>query len=88
MNDKTQSPAAPVCKHCGNDGADNGLFLAVDLRWRPDLSAWELVERDDSGGVMLDCLECDEQTECERGSIVPYGLMIQPPLTRIEGEKS
>jgi hypothetical protein len=74
---------SPVqCEHCGNDGSRAELYLSIDAAWKPDGAgggAWELQARDDDGGTALDCLECDGQTECDRESLFPYGLMIQPP---------
>lgn len=52
----------PVCAACGNDGTKGALYVTVDARWMPELGVWRLVERDDSGGRVLDCLACDHQT--------------------------
>lgn len=70
---------APVCAGCGNDGTRASLYLTIDAKWRPDLGAWELEQRLDSGGQELDCLECDHRTpeDEEHETGFPYGYCVR-----------
>lgn len=63
------------CGHCGNDGTESSLFLTIDAKWNGEV--WELEEREDDGGMSLDCLACDERTDAssdEMPGIFPYGM--------------
>lgn len=73
------APAAPCCEHCGNDGTEEALYIAVDCRWRPEHGAWELEQREDGNGSAVDCLACDKLTEDEEGRLFPYGMHLRPP---------
>lgn len=72
----------PECGSCGNDGTESSLFLTIDAKWHPETKTWELEEREDDGGMELDCLACDERTPVCEGAgdvpepIFPYGFMV------------
>jgi hypothetical protein len=63
------------CEECGNDGTRSSLFLTIDAKYRD--GEWELEEREDDGGMELDCLECDHRTNFSTGDgevPFPYGM--------------
>ncbi len=66
----------PTCAGCGNDGTTGALYLTVDARYIPETKSWRIVEREDDGGMTLDCLACDHRTGVDRGdtplSYFPY----------------
>lgn len=81
------APTAPRCAKCGNDGTEAGLYLTIDARWQPAEQAWELIQRDDSGGRAFDCLACDHSTLAEGpASFFPYGKLL--PAAANGGTKS
>lgn len=54
--------SAPKCGSCGNDGSDGGLYLTIDARYNPATGMWTLQQREDDGGMEIDCAACDERT--------------------------
>lgn len=78
----TSTTTTPRCAKCGNVGGpeDGALYLAVDCRWMQAEGKWQLVERDDAGGRVFDCLACDNQTEVNGSeeACFPYGALIAP----------
>lgn len=60
--------SGPKCKHCGNDGTQGDLYIAVDAKWVPERGTWLLERRD---GEEVDCLACDGRTYEEVESF-PY----------------
>lgn len=65
----------PKCEKCGNEGDKAGLYLTIDAAWNPATKAWTLEEREDIGGMGVDCLACDHSTEVG-SDIFPYGIEI------------
>lgn len=57
----------PVCPECGSE---EGIYVAVDLRWNADYQQWEIagLRESDCGEKPLDCSNCDHRFDAEDGN--------------------
>ena len=77
------------CAECGNDGTEGSLYLTIDAKYRN--GEWELEEREDDGGMELDCLECDHRTpfSTHEGEVpFPYGMTFKPGYLAVQCRSS